>query len=213
MVKNIVQFFIYRYQNLSLISYSDTVDKKWILEGVFSAVSPMYRPIPWGMNFYSCEIYNQFPYNVKDIKFKYDLHDTIHDTRQFVNFITYSQPVPNTRPLYFYPSSEGIHISFKEKNLPQLQFSPIFVLYLDPTFSIINNRCIPRGPDLKLKGFTPLSFEECMVYLDKSEPKSLLQLVKSSRKKYPLIVSVLLASILLVSVLLVIKYKTSIKDA
>lgn len=120
-----------------LIKYScSKVDSKssfWKLKGIFYGVSPLTRPIPVGMKII-CAMRNKgFPHNTVEVSIKYDPFNVEkHDT--CIEFINYTQPVPNTVPLYFHKNGENVFPSF-DKNPPTNDPSwylegvnPIFVM-------------------------------------------------------------------------------------
>lgn len=154
---------------------------KWYLAGTFYAVSPMFRPIPYGMKMFCAKKAGSFPYNTTNVSMNYDPYNTKKDC---VYFTTYSQPVPNTVPLYFHFLNENVYPSFDRNppsddiNWTQTEISPVYVmtnssLNIEPNnlkefqnlkFQCINGRCIPFNRNLK------------DVYLGKNDKQELLPL-------------------------------------
>lgn len=104
----------------------------WKLYGTFYAVDPMLRPIPTGLKLFSAIKANKFPYNSTKLDYLYDPYNINKDG---VAFMTWSQKVPHTVPLYIYDTGDSIYPSFTQnplgKNWKESVISPIFVL-VDP---------------------------------------------------------------------------------
>lgn len=131
--------------------------RQWFLYDTFYALSPSYRPIPNGMLLFCAKRSDIYPYDISEIKFVYDSFNIKDDC---IYFITYSQPMINTVPLYLHKSGSHVYPSFK-KNPPsdnpgwtQEEISPIFVMTKDTVgdiydkntdikFKCVNDRCIP----------------------------------------------------------------------
>lgn len=152
------------------ISYSCPQFKKsygiaWKNVGMFYAVNPLFRPIPWGMKLYCANCSDQYPYNVKDIEIVYDPYN-IKPTCNY--FITYNQPTLNTSPLYFHRIGSNIFPSF-DKDFPtkdirwtQSEVPTVYVMtpsslgktkdIFDTSnilFSCFNRKCTPYTKEIR----------------------------------------------------------------
>ena len=120
--------------------------KDWKFAGLFYAISPLFRPIPIGMNLYCAEISKSY---MTDLRKNYDLF-TFKDN--CVYFMTYNKPALNTVPLYFYQLGTNVFPSFDEnppaKDWNKINLSPLFVIpgnidnpedlrFIPPDFSLI----------------------------------------------------------------------------
>ena len=115
----------------------------WTIYGTFYAVNPMLRPIPTGLKLFSAIKADKFPYNSTQLDFLYDPYNVNKDG---VAFMTWSQKVPYTVPLYIYDNGSSIYPSFTKnpfgKNWKESIISPIFVL-VDPKMTYLN----PKHPE------------------------------------------------------------------
>lgn len=103
----------------------------WYLYGTFYAISPTFKPMPKGVKFIETIKLAEFPYETSKIDVKYDPFDL---SKNSINFITWTQPVPNTIPLYIFTLGSSIFPTFENKSPPnwkQSKLSPIYVL--DPS--------------------------------------------------------------------------------
>lgn len=117
---------------ITLKCTQDRSRPSWFLYGSFYAVSPMFRPIPSGLKLIKSVGFGKFPYGNKDIKFQYDPFNIEHKS---VPFLAWTQPVPNTVPLYIWSTERGNAFPTfddepydKTRGWKQLIISPIFVL-------------------------------------------------------------------------------------
>ena len=76
----------------------------WTCYGKFYALSSMIRPIPNGLKLINTEIMNKAPYSTKKIRYAYDPFDT---EDMDISLLTWTQPVPETVPLYLHISPLG----------------------------------------------------------------------------------------------------------
>lgn len=105
----------------------------WTFYGKFYALSSMIRPIPTGLKLINTEIINEDPYSTQKIRHTYDPFDT-EDVD--ISWLTWTQPVPETVPLYLHISPSGAsYPSFRKippgdnKELWTLnRLSPLYVL-------------------------------------------------------------------------------------
>lgn len=108
-------------------SYSHSLKK----HHTFYAFSPMIRPIPTGLKLINAKKLNKNPYNTTKIRFAYDPFDIQQDS---VSFITWTQPVDGTVPLYLHISPSGYSYPSFDINPPSKgkwtknKLSPIYVL-------------------------------------------------------------------------------------
>jgi hypothetical protein len=112
---------------------------KWKVTGSFYAFSPMIRPIPTGLKLINAKKLGKDPWSTKSIQYAYDPFDIQQDA---VSFMTWTQPVPTTVPLY-------LHITPEETSYPsfnpyppgnprgwtQNKLSPLYVLVNPMTHS------------------------------------------------------------------------------
>jgi hypothetical protein len=121
----------------------------WFLYGTFYAISPLIRPIPNGLKLFSAVKREAYPYDTKRLDYVYQFNPSVNT----INFITWSQPVPDTVNLYIHISPfGGIFPSF-DKNPPQSRQQP----ESDNTENGSN------------KGWTEASFSPIRVFIDKTE--------------------------------------------
>lgn len=159
---------------------------KWRLYNTFYAFSPMIRPIPTGLKLINASKVGKNPWNTKDISYAYDPFDIQHDA---VSFMTWTQPVPSTVPLYLHISPDGLsYPSFEEKPPSDTKgwtediMSPIYVLVNTPNRNFDANLIpLPQWkenkdgiPDFKFSGSdnrcipdgNGVSIEKCFLLTD-----------------------------------------------
>lgn len=175
--------------------------KEWRLYGTMAVFSPDVSPILDGSSMFLIQNNDQFPYNTKSITRVYDFFDR---SRKGIYFITYSQPVQNTLPLYIniknkYSISVNLELTEEIKNnynninlyddVERKNFSPVFYILsfnFYPTeniedkikFECYNNICVPSKN-------TDISLRECnnLCYIPKAKkPKNILQLITRNKK-------------------------------
>lgn len=139
----------------------------WFLYSKFYALSPLIRPIPHGLKLINANKLGKLPYSTKDIEHSYDPFNFSKDS---VSFLTWSQSVPDTVPLYIWDTENGsIFPSFdstigEKMGWEEDIISPLYVLvdydeHIDKydenririrkypnnnfKFKDINGRCIP----------------------------------------------------------------------
>lgn len=116
----------------------------WKIIGSFYAFSPMIRPIPTGLKLINVKKLGKNPWIAKSIKYAYDPFNIQQDD---VSFMTWTQPVPATVPLYLhitpdllsYPSFDPKPPSNTE-GWTQDKLSPLYVL-INPSNCPININC------------------------------------------------------------------------
>lgn len=174
----------------------------WEYSGVFYAITPYMRPIPMGMRLFCALTNDSFPYNTKDVFAEFDPFQPISEN--CVKFITYSEPVPNTKALYLHKkgSDEGddttVYISF-DKNSPysvdggKYGVTVIYVMTPDTVdkdisaleFSCINGRCIPHGKEEV--PFNKVSIFECLLKCNKignaQKPQTVFDYIQDEAKQ------------------------------
>lgn len=178
----------------------------WKYKSTFYAISPFLRPIPIGMRLYCAKIRNGFPYNTTDIL---DVYDPYQPFENCVNFITYSEPVPNTVPLYIHKT--GLDSNDNPSCFPSFDPTPpkgynnkygvsvVYVMtpesiqsnvetsinYFDTKFSCINGRCMPWGKTEF--GYPKLSLIDCIIQCnqigDRNKPKNILEIIKENTEE------------------------------
>ena len=87
----------------------------WKKYHTFYAFSPMIRPIPTGLKLINAAKLGKQPYSTKDIDFAYDPFDIQQDA---ISFMTWTQPVPATVPLYLHITPQGDSYPSFDKNPP-----------------------------------------------------------------------------------------------
>lgn len=103
----------------------------WKKYSTFYALSPMIRPIPTGMKLINAVKLGRHPYNTKEIGHAYDPFNVHQDA---ISFITWTQPVSATVPLYLHITPHGDSYPSFDKNPPsegnwtQDRLSPLYVL-------------------------------------------------------------------------------------
>ena len=201
----------------------------WKLYHIFYAFSPMIRPIPTGLKLINALSMGKYPYSTKHVKHAYDPFDI---QPKSISFMTWTQPVPGTVPLYLHISPFGdSYPSFDKKppsegNWTMNIMSPLYVLNSnslnwktdkngEPIFLFkgIDNRCLPNE--------NGVSIEECFLKTDEDilhtninfGPTPLLTTIKteikSSRKLHILIVIgvTIFALLLIVCIIIFCKSK------
>ena len=72
---------------------------KWVFAFKFYAINPMTRPIPYGMGLFCAKKRKTFPWDTEEVKLVYDPYNIEDDC---VYFITYTKPIPWTKPLFIH---------------------------------------------------------------------------------------------------------------
>jgi hypothetical protein len=179
----------------------EQIFKKWRLVGVFYAISPMFRPIPYGMKLYCTEYSISSPIRTTNIHLNYDLFDF---KKNCTYFTTYNTPTINTVPLYFHRLGTNVFPSF-DKHQPTTgewvldKLSPIYVMInIDPNnakFYCYNGKCISWNKSDELPfvsniniGLLSQDITECVVSCDKvqvspSKPTNILFSIQKQTKK------------------------------
>ena len=123
--------------------------QNWEKYYTFYALSPMIRPIPNGLKLINTTKINKYPYNTTTVDHAYDPFDI---QKNAVYFITWTQPVPATVPLYIHISPDGNSYPSFNKNPPSIgnwsqdPIGPLYVLvdtYTHPTNLDSNNNKLP----------------------------------------------------------------------
>ena len=181
--------------------------KKWFLYGIFFALSASFRPIPVGMRIFCAKRTEGYPYATEEIV---DVYDT-YNTKDICNyFTTYTQPVPNTKRLYFHVIENIVFPSFDSKppsNDPSWShstLSPIFVMTPSTVgenpsnikFKCVNKKCLPWKKDIPdmyeiNKNDNLMDIDECMFLCNEVEtktdqenkPPSILEMVANNTKR------------------------------
>lgn len=182
----------------------------WVLSGIFYAVSPIIRPIPTGMRLFCANRDEAFPYRTTSVSTVYDPFDV---QKNCTNFITYTQPVPHTTPLYLHMLGNTVFPSFNkypptdDSRWSKESIDPIFVMtpnlldlqgIKDPSelqFTCVNGRCIPWSPNMDKQYIDSKvikkKFNDCLLQCDEvtlsntSEPRGMLDTVQMlSTPKY-----------------------------
>ena len=170
---------------------------KWKYVRKFYAVSPMFRPIPTGMKLICVKSSDNAPFRTTDVSVNYDMF-TFEPACTY--FITYTEPLANTVPLFFYRLADSIFPSFT--NTPpspeweEVEFSPIFVMTKPPNdvhfnpnnvkFQCNNGRCIPVGKDSQ-RNAESKSLTECVLTCNtliesRTRPHNILEIVEKTKK-------------------------------
>ena len=87
----------------------------WKLAGVFYAVNPMFRPIPFGMQLFCAERRKEWPFDTVSVNVVYD---PFHTSPSCVYFITFTHPVPYIVPLYLHTLNDRVFPDFDPKSPP-----------------------------------------------------------------------------------------------
>ena len=104
----------------------------WYFFSNLYALNPMFTAIPTYMKLICAKKSNvaDASYGTVEVINNYDPYNL---NNQCVYFITWTQPVPYTTPLYIYHSNGGILSSFEKRDdLKEAFLSPIYVLTDDP---------------------------------------------------------------------------------
>jgi len=120
---------------------------RWILGAVFYTISPIVKPIPRGMVLMRAHHKEAFPYDTNKVEVGWN---PFHIYTNANTFVTYSRPVQNTIPLYFWKRYEHVFPTFS-KNPPnknvweQSSLSPVWVMWnwyydFDTNKVVKNNR-------------------------------------------------------------------------
>lgn len=132
---------------------------RWKFIKRFYAISPMFRPIPPGMKIICLKSSDYAPFKTIEVT---ELYDMFTFESFCTYFITYTKPVANTAPLFFYKLGENIFPSFDNRppadGWTELSISPVFVIVKKPgdtdfdpnniRFQCADGRCIPSGIEL-----------------------------------------------------------------
>lgn len=130
----------------------------------FYAFSSNMSPIPSGLKMITVHNLQNYPYGTKKITYSYDVFDKQENT---ISFITWTQPVDGTVPLYLHRSPEGYsYPSFdkfppnKVKGWKEDIVSPIYVLVDYNTHSSKLDSNLHELPKWKMKsnGFPDFKF-------------------------------------------------------
>jgi hypothetical protein len=113
-------------------------DKNWQLYNTFYAFSPMIRPIPSGLKLINVENLIKNQHNTKNINYAYDPFDI---EKNAISFMTWTQPVTGTVPLYLHISPDSVSYPSFEKTPPSPNkgwtehvMSPVYVLVDSNTY-------------------------------------------------------------------------------
>lgn len=222
-----------KYKKNDVVSFDCDlkINENWVFGGTFYATAPNFRPIPVGMKILCAKKSSSVPPITRDI---YLMKDPYNIKDDCVYFATYTQPVPNTIPLYFHSLKNNIFPSFdpnppsKLSEWTQTIISPVFVMQTKyEKFKCINGRCIPWISEIKsLYDTDPhdelLGLHNCVVYcnnlvLSKNEgkPFNILDMVLEQRNAqksiYLLyIIFIFLIIIIIIIISLIIKKKLKI---
>ena len=175
----------------------------WKYKHTFYVISPFIRPIPTGMRLYCSVINKGFPYNTTDVL---DVYDPYQPFENCINFITYSEPVPNTKALYLhktgkdsndmpscFPSFDPIPPKGYQNNI--FGTSVIYVMtpetilssdFFNIQFSCINGRCLPWGKTEY--GYPKFSLLDCIIQCNqignKNKPHSILEIIRDNNLEF-----------------------------
>lgn len=89
----------------------------WKLAGVFYAVNPMFRPLPFGMQLFCAERRREWPFDTVSVNVVYDPY---HTNPNCVYFITFTHPTPYLVPLYLHTLNDLAFPDFDPKPPPSL---------------------------------------------------------------------------------------------
>jgi hypothetical protein len=119
------------YETISCESSSQKFGS-WTYAGSFYAISAMLRPIPPGLKLIQTEKLMMAPYDTKKIIYAYDPFDI---KKESVSFLTWTQPVSGTVPLYLHITPGGHSYPSFQPNPPEEntgwtlnKLSPLYVL-------------------------------------------------------------------------------------
>lgn len=150
-------------------------DKEFEYYNTFYAFSPLLTPIPTGLK--------MFIFDENETDYIYDIYDK-NNRNNKVSFITWSQPVSGTVPLYLHITPEGRSFPSFEKNPPEnvgWKTENIEVIYVLVDSKYYNNINIPKWerdiydrPIFKFKGIdnrcipdiNGVSIEKCFLLTD-----------------------------------------------
>jgi hypothetical protein len=175
----------------------------WVLSNIFYAISPITRPIPFGMRLFCAEKDKSFPYMTTSVTAVYD---PFNIKENCTAFITYIKPVLHTIPLYLHKLGNNVFPSFNKYpptdniNWNKENISPIFVItsellnlqnVKDPShlnFTCINGTCIPWSPNMSQYYFKSdiikTNFNQCLLQCNEktlsidNENKNMLEIVQ-----------------------------------
>jgi hypothetical protein len=178
----------------------------------FYGISPLQRPIPPGMQMFCARRTAGFPYLTSHVDMVYDVYNVKDENSLCTFFLAYSQPVPNTVPLYLHSMRDNVFPSYESEppsDNPEwgsASISPIYVLtpesvgmtvdtMNDTLFKCVDSRCLPwKSPGFKdvfdVSDTKPLPLQECLVVCNEigstgRAPTSLLDAI-SLKTKTPL---------------------------
>lgn len=180
--------------------------KKWFLADNFYAISASFRPIPVGMRIFCAKKTGGYPYATKEI---IDVYDTYNIKNDCVYFTTYTQPVPNTKRLYFHVIENTVFPSFDSNppsNDPEWghsELSPIFVMTPSTVgknpnnikFKCVNGKCLPWKSDISdmyevNKNNNLMEINHCVLLCselirsnNKTIPQDITEMINSSTKR------------------------------
>lgn len=218
-----------------ITEHSKGLGPEWPLEPqeTFYALKPSFRPIPNSMGLALIRVIQspEFPGNTTNVEYVYD----IFDTTKGLYFITWTVPVPHTRPLYLYSGDVGcgpddhftenpvnIIPSFEYiKGMKQIVFSPLWVVKKEDfndkniTFSVdkITGRCLPDpNGQMSLYNCIDTYTNRPIKDLDKasSEGKSIFTSTNNNNNFTIILISVVLISSL-ISCLIYLVYLCTLK--
>ena len=116
----------------------------------------MVRPIPTGLKLINAKKLGKYPWSTKDVKYAYDPFNIQKDS---VSFITWTQPVPGTVPLYLHVTPEKTSYPSFDPNPPcdptgwtQDILSPIYVLVDSETHETNTDANLNELPKWKKNG-------------------------------------------------------------
>lgn len=171
----------------------------WNFYRSFYALSPMVRPIPTGLKLIHASQLTTYPYNTINIEYGYDPFDFDKDA---VSFLTWTQSVQGTTPLYIYNNSEGYPFFTFDKKPPsevgwtEHKLSPLFVLTNDDSkypvnsfgipeykFSGNHGRCLPDPDGVPIEDCFLLTDEDILYSEKQFGPRTLLEIIKSEKEE------------------------------
>jgi hypothetical protein len=207
----IAPFYIMQYNDPSTKTYfgyigttttTTTTDHNWKVTGLFYAFSPMIRPIPTGLKFINAKKMGKYPWGTKNIKHAYDPFNIQKDA---VSFMTWTQPVPLTVPLYLHITPNQTSYPSFDQNPPgnpdgwtQNKLSPLYVLETvlhtwktdvnnRPIFRFkgSDNRCIPDVNGVTMEECFMMTEEDILHINDNYGPTTLLTRLKLGKDERP----------------------------